>query len=397
MLTRISKAMVGINRGVVCFALFFLFQNASYLQAQQGKIKILLLDTEESYTSFYYQKRGLANINTINQMLTAHLNNAFPCAEFTAMQDIRTMINYNKGQQLLSGGEGAGDFLGNIGAETGSMDYILTTSFSNITDENHWFLSASLLHIGKKQGWSAEARASATAQGAASFVITGLIQEVVKQLSEAEVCPWLGTVTVTKILTKDTTSITVTSGDKSTTNRTITKKETMDETWSIEAVGKKKCKGTVKYAKDASYKEETYTSGNVPCFRSTGPCAITDDFIPGSFSHYLLTIKESVKGGQNFDNVTLKVVFDAGSGNYSLSILGEPLMVGKGESEEYEMTENSCGRCVSKDIHGPSWGTVWANWIVDGRGKITDHKLSDKQKIQEDDGNVTEIAWNLHK
>lgn len=383
---------------MVWYVLFFPLQHTSYAQGQQQRTKVLLADTKESYTSFYYQKRGLASVGAINQTLVAYLKDIFPCADFTMMENIRAMINFNRQQNLFGSGENAGDFLENIIGELGSMDYLLTTSYGNIIDENHWSLSASLIHIGKKKRpFSVDARAYATAQGSASSSIMTMIQEVVKQLSKAEICPWVGTITVSKTKEQDTTSTTVTSGEKSTSKHTITKQEKTIEAWSIDASGKNNNKGSVKYEMVDSYREEVIASGNVPCFRSPEPCVITDEFMPGSFSRYLLTKKNVVNGTKRFDNLMLEVVRDFDSGNYSLSIQGEPMFVGKGESEEYESNENSCGRCVLKDVQSPSVGTVWAGWIVEGHAAITDQRLSNKKKIQEEDGTVTEIAWDLHK
>jgi hypothetical protein len=358
----------------------------------KGPVKILVADTKENYTSFFYQKRGIPG-EVIGEELMEAIHYALPCSQTTAMSEIRTLIKWDKERQLLSAS--TENRLEEIGAAFGA-DYLLTSSFGNLGDEHHWLLSVSLLNVRKGR---VSAMATAMGEGRAENVYSDMVKRGVKTIAEHDICPWIGTISVTVKHEKDSTSNTVTNGELSSTTRTETLKDKSEEQWTIAAVAKRygrtSGEGVVKRTSSFLQQTETKESGNVPCWRNVAPCSIMDDRMPGSFAHNLGYSRSSASGSRQFDGMKIAVAFEGDSA--FVSVEGEPMSVGKGTGEEYEMTENTCGKCVSKDEKGEFTGTAWGNWIFGGPAKRSSHHVTGAQKITNEEGVVTEITWDLHQ
>ena len=378
-------------RTLLCLCVCSVLLTLGDMHAQKSTISILIDDTQENYTSFYYKKRGVSSAH-VNQVLDAELRSALPCATILSRSDIRQMLQYDKDRQLLSGTSSGvlDDIAGAMGA-----DYIVGSTFGNVGDERHWMLSVTIL---AQRSNRATAKGVAQAEGQAADVFRQLIKKVVDQIAESNICPWKGTIRVTKSSSVDTSSTTVSATGWSTTTTTETIVDKLNETWSIEAVGKPSGKtwgkGTVNQTTHYHYRTESNESGKLSCFRSEKPCSIVDDRMPATFEHYLGLKKHSTTGNRTFDDLKIIVTFTSDSAFVSLE--GDPFAVGTGKASEYEMKENDCHKCVIKDEDGEITGVTWGARIFGGPAKRPTHTISGTQQIREGK-EVTEITWDLHQ
>lgn len=407
-----------ISMNVLWLAACGLAVTSATAHAEHTVVSIFVPYPSMTYTSFYYEKRGVTKDYVLQQM-DAALRGALPCAEVLSAHDIRVMLEFNKMQHLFSGG--SDDLLQEIGGGIGA-DYLLSTSFGNEIDEHHWRLGVSLIPL--RKGY-VSVMFSEVGQGDAGNVLPEMIKRAMNEIGAAGICPWHGTITMTKKGSRDTVSTEVTKQELSSTTTTETHAAHSSESWTIEAVGRRHGKttgrGTVAVKADSLHQFDRRTTGNVPCFRAPENCAITDERMPGTFDHYLNYEKSQIRGSRNFDGMKITVTFQADSAFVSLE--GEPFGVGKGVSEAYEVTENSCDKCVRKNEKGEYTGAAWGGMYFGGPGtdsprettkvdRVTgsngvvyeytgnrrlEHQVSGNQKFTDELGTVTEISWDLRR
>ncbi len=368
---------------------------AGNVWGQQKKSRVILSDTKDQYTSYYYQQNGVRP-ELVNEALRDEISLAFPCLRVMNMAKIREMISQEKQRQLLTCNEES--VLDIIGAEIGAR-YMVTSSFGNVGTDS-WMISVSIIDQART---SVSSSGYVVMKGNLGNIYIELIKKAVEKLAEKDLCPWTGTITVEENTNQDTIHTGKINEGKKVTETIYKHTDKASTKWDIEVTSKwtpsgKQGKGNCTMS-DAYYTATEITStGDVPCFKNTKPCEITDAILPGDFYHYLTFVQGKINGSRAFDNIEVIISFEPGTDKYTISINSDgPMAIGEGKAEGFESSEYTCGKCILKDTKDPYTGYAWASWNVDGKGKKTDPKLSGKVKIVLADHAEQNISWDLHR
>lgn len=369
-----------IFRGAVFIFCASCFQHSALCQST-GRTGIMI-ELDVQYVEPYRQEMEGRKAALIQQ-IEAEVKKNFPCADVQTKDAMSRRLEADKKIAENGGKSDLDDITAGMATR-----YVFSFTLSKTDADLYAFSGKDFDMRGFSVGDGSSVETGASAN------INTMVKHVIEKLTIDEICPWKGNITVTRTIRLDTIK-----NECCYTNNSLfkfTDMDKVDEHWDIEKVGRTRSKGTVHHKRDKMHQEEAKATGDIPCFiqGKEGPCSIIDNKIPGKFEHVLSYQKSKVEGTRHFDNAVVTVTFNPAIGRYFINIKSDFMAVGLGTGEEYEMYENSCRKCESKNEKSDSYSTVVAGWLVGGTAKLSDQQLSGNFK---DKTMGLEIEWNLHR
>ncbi|MCX6139494.1 MAG: hypothetical protein NTX15_01430 [Candidatus Kapabacteria bacterium] len=350
--------------------------------AQDGKVKpTILIQVDMEGDDTLGMSKTTSNIYSRAKALAKEY---FPCAKVYTKEDLNAAIDADRIRSL-------GSSENNLDVIAAQMMGRYSLNFSvrktdegfnlkgNVIDHKKWDVMDGSFEMG------------------ASNSLDDMIERAIERLSLTEVCPWIGTVSVTRKYKRDSSYSVPSSRNEIRFMAKITSVNEQTDVWEFTKVGRTRAKGSVTTSCDRSNKEERNVAGNIPCMRSPdGGCNIVDELIPGTLENILVESANVCSGSLTFDDAKIEVTIDPKQGRYFITVKQRGAMIAGGKSFERETFENSCRKCVVRDVQGIGYAFVTANWVVGDPYKKKQKVLKGRTPIP-DENETVEVSWDLHK